>query len=274
MTGKVEAYISQSGGNILALDISQSSTGLALWGGATLQTLSFEVEKPPKDDVFYFYNLAKNFENLLHEIIPPGHYSYVFVEDIFVGQFIQSYQTLAALANGLDMYLHSKAITYNNFYRINNQQWKKELRDFAGLTDIKQMKKDKYEIQKAFEKLEYIDPQKDKNKSGLQDRLDAVGIMIGGLKLVEKDGIKETIKYRVKYEYFDEESYKRLTRDIVEIDMMETNKIITRTDLNKLIKQPDQWYSFKVKSTGALGIRKRFAETLGGPNYLVAMKYI
>lgn len=163
-------------GRYLGLDISKSSTGIALVEDGEISTANL--------------NLHVDFENPHHEALmrrqlrsglldtlsdTEKHFTSVIIEDVYASEFANTVRMLFALNTVIDDLILDGLITTDEFYRIQNGVWKRwlALSDPSGWTSSYN---DKTRIRMLLEGLDYFD---EGPKRGLQDRLDAFGMLVG-----------------------------------------------------------------------------------------------
>lgn len=264
--------LATSKGNALALDISPSSTGVAMLIDGKLTTKVISVPAPDKGDVFFNLNLAKAFISKLCEEIPRVHYETVAIEDIYGGAYVQTYRLLLSLAMGFDLYMQSGLFTYNSYMKLENRSWKSKLRRLAGVTG-KQYLKDKEDIQRSLSELGVTKDTLTVKDRGLQDQFDAIGVLLVAITTEGTGHTEIKARYTLTIEFYTEEqllSLKRKTKDIK--SPYAANHTHTRKELLMLAEDDSVWYKIEVRTTGSLGIKKGFQETIGGPNYILFKK--
>lgn len=263
--------IQATGLNYISLDASKQSTGLSIVHNQELRTTSFKCElNLPKTHPLYFYELSKAYASELEKHIPEDNYEAIFIEDIFMGSFVQSYQVLFAVAFGIGLYLDTTKSTFNNIVKVDNKTWKTKLKRLANRTD-RSYEKDKIEINKSLTILGITEDLLGNKVFGKQDQLDSIGILLVGLS----DTLKQTQKVsKIKKELLTLEQAKSTRRkaesilkealDELGIAYLDTegtllvDKLPTDDELVELAKEKNKWYKLNIKNVGIYGIKQGF----------------
>ncbi|MEC2463742.1 hypothetical protein P9X10_02345 [Bacillus cereus] len=166
----------------LGLDISKSSTGIALYEDGVLKTyqctLDFDSDSP-----FHYYLMTKALEDDLRSLIQGKHFDIIGIEDTIQGENYDTVRKLILLNTVIDKIIVEGNVTCNYFRRIGNTTWKKWLRT---LKPGKKILKDKIEVESILDHLGFplVDIYRNeknsvREKEGYQDQLDATGVLIG-----------------------------------------------------------------------------------------------
>ena len=183
--------------NILALDLSKTSTGIAYWDGQILET--FNLKSSIKDlDSPYSVGLRmqelKDF--LLMKVLRGGvELDMLCVEEALLGNNAKTSSLAYALNFTLDYLLAEGVLKAKRFFRVSNKTWKATLRSETGVAPLKKAvwskdNAEKEEILLCLQELAHPWANKWREydsfevylKSGYQDQLDAVGLAIHCVK--------------------------------------------------------------------------------------------
>lgn len=188
----VESLIGQHVNSALSLDISLRSTGVALWRDGKLVTGVSQSSVNAKQTSIYVGIRMKEIENDILELVGERtHFDLICIEEALLGINARTSAPAYALNFVIDTLLAKGLLTCDKFVRFNNGSWKSELRGLTGTTLVKQGKNsDKKEVIEGFKRLGYplasrVDSFKSWTaymKSGVQDQLDAVGVMLGAVQ--------------------------------------------------------------------------------------------
>ena len=263
--------IQATGLNYISLDASKQSTGLSVVHNQELCTTSFKCELDlPKTHPLYFYELSKAYASELEKHIPEDNYEAIFIEDIFMGSFVQSYQVLFAVAFGIGLYLDTTKSTFNNIIKVDNKTWKTKLKKLANRTD-RSYEKDKIEINKSLTILGIKEDLLGNKTFGKQDQFDSLGILLVGLS----DMLKPTHKVsKIKKELFTLEQTKSTRRkaELISKEALDDlgiaysnidnsiiiDKLPSDDELAELAKEKNKWYKVNIKNVGIYGIKQGF----------------
>lgn len=266
-----EDVLQMEKGRVLALDISQNSTGYALWDKGVLTTGTFATEIPPKGDVLYNYKLAMNFKKQLESLVPSGYYDLIVIEDIFGGQYLNTYKVLSTLAMGFDIFVTSDHVTYGSYMKVDNRQWKSELRKLAGKQG-KVYLKDKEDIEESLTMLGVTEEVLG-GTSGKQDQRDALGLLLTGICKLKSPDKAPQVRYRLEYHLMNKDQLGKSRRAYELITSPHGKTYVhNKEDLEAIASKEGQWYVIEVNSLGMMGIEKGHPEVIGGPNYIMFRK--
>lgn len=171
-------------GTYLGLDISKSSTGVAL-----VTHLGYESEQlvlnADKSSPHYEALLRRDLRNKLIECIGEGvHFTGIAVEDVYLGSNPKTIRMLMALNSVIDDLILDGIITCDTFSRVSNGTWRKQLRQAVPSYS-------KALNEKIFVKETLATYGITVTGAGAEDRLDALGIAMS-LYLDTYEGEKAT----------------------------------------------------------------------------------
>lgn len=172
--GSLEAEdILPTSGLHLALDVSSTSTGIALWDGISMKTGNIEFDTD-KNSLHGEALLRRELRSKLEDILQGMSFDTILVEDVFIGPHIQGVRWLFALNTVIDDMILDESVFCNEFSRVVNTEWKSWLRKTDPARKVRGYN-DKEVVNRLLEGLGVLP----ENGKGSQDRMDAMGIMIG-----------------------------------------------------------------------------------------------
>lgn len=198
----------------LGIDPSQNGSGFAFLNThqgyeLTLASASLTFDEKDEDPMKY-YNMQKEFKQKLLEFIKQVNngaevvFDYIIIEDTILRHNPQIYKRLVLINNVIDMLIGEGVLKTKRFIRINNEAWKKELRSYR-LETHKKYKKDKLEIEDTLYLLEFDYVVENRSKAeawkkreNYQDKCDAVGLLIAGATMIEKEKTNQTEAVKTK----------------------------------------------------------------------------
>lgn len=272
--------------NILSIDPSQNSSGFAIYSkdfGLKLIQSKLVFDSKSVDPLRY-YNLQQQFKADLMEFLHICYgdtlpeFDSVVIEDTVFDHSAQTFKKLVLINASIDSLVAEGYIKTNDFIRMNNQIWKRELRQFKiG----KKHKNDKLDAEESLKILkvplavEYSDqPDTWKKKTGYQDKLDAVGMLLASVlsksdaKIVTKKKVKQKLIYKVvSKEYLEEHKadFKAYTDLYVERPDLHIAEVVSA------LRQQDTKvkHIIKFKSLGSWGIQNDLLGFSPDENYLI-----
>lgn len=164
----------------LSLDISKSSTGVALWENGELKKyrISLDLEYS-KEDPYSEARMRLEFKGYLTELLGGREFEVAVVENVFGGENFDTVRKLLALNTVLDELALTGVIKVGKMFKWGNQEWKSWLRK---LHKVGHAPTDKYEIEQVMLALEFDFALEHcnarpsvKEEIGYQDILDATG---------------------------------------------------------------------------------------------------
>ena len=196
-------------GLFLGLDISKSSTGVCIIENGEKKTFNISLNKYAesiKNEVHIEVLLRRRLKDELKLEIEGKDFDVVIIEDAFVGENPKDARLLFALNTAIDELLLEKVCSCKTFLRVENGKWKSWLwknidsgNEFKGLND-------KIRIQECLYKIGVVE-----TGEGLQDRLDATGMLVGYFlqnKLGKSTEGKKSINWgQIGYSYVLEEEF-------------------------------------------------------------------
>lgn len=195
-----------SNGTYLGLDLSKTSTGIAVFNSGTVSTEAVGLHTDIDSSPYGLAMLRRELYSVLKEKLAGQQFDTVVVEDIFIGANVKSYRILAAINTVPDDLILDGVFGCKNLVRVNNRIWKHHLVKGEGIRGFN----DKQRVNEALAHRGIVISGK-----GSQDQLDAIGMVIGWYySLYEKD--TTTKKGGDKYTLRDlQVQYKSNLEDIV-----------------------------------------------------------
>ena len=175
-------------GVYLGLDISKDSAGIAIFNNGEKHGYNAKLksDKTRHHDEVLMRRELKN--DILEACGDIRNYNTVVIEDVFVGDNPAVARLLFALNTAIDELILDGLISCDKFLRVNNQQWKSWLYSvdvFGESTGLK----DKLKIDKCLSLLGIED-----SGAGYQDRLDAMGMVLGYLLVGDEVAFEKYVK--------------------------------------------------------------------------------
>lgn len=155
----------------LGLDISKNSTGIALVGSGSYDTVSLPLNYDSSSEFAEVLG-RRTLKSLLEGLYSGYHFDTVVVEDVFVGENASTARLLYSLNTAIDELILDGIITCSAFVRVNNQTWKSWLWGIES-----QVGKGLDDKERTRLVMEYLGVSE--SGSGYQDRLDALGMLVG-----------------------------------------------------------------------------------------------
>lgn len=262
----------------LGLDISKTSTGIALYLDDELTTYQCVIEYDSESNL-HWYHMVKALEDDLLSLIQGKHFDIIAIENAIQGQNFDTVRKLILLNSVIDKIIAEGNVTCNYFRRLENTEWKKWLRT---LKPGKKVMQDKAEIEDILDYLGYHlvedyrhEKQSVKDKEGYQDKLDAVGVLVGaGLERQKIGDTKIKPKKRKKLRV---EVYKSKEDISINHNLSELTQINLGGDLNASVKtffkelnedEEDLKFYMVKDSLGTLGITIGVSDYMGD-NHIV-----
>jgi hypothetical protein len=276
----VESILRSTMESGLGLDISKTSTGIAIYENGVVETYK-EVPEFDEDSDLRYYYMVKALEDDLLTLIKGKHFDIIAIEDSIQGENYKTVRMLALLNSVIDKIIGEGNVTCNYFRRIENTTWKKWLRTLRA--SEKKYENDKHEIQSIFKHLGYdfaiqfeSISDADKKRIGYQDQLDALGVLIGaGLERLKSGGtlLKKKELFKLNVELFSsEEEVKE------KYDLSTLTRISLSGDLNAAVRKffanleesrkLDKFYMV-TDTLGTLGIERGMQDASHGLNHVV-----
>lgn len=248
-------------GTYLGLDISKTSTGIALWKNGELlwgtETLTSE------SGVFSEVLLRRQLKEKLMENLEGEKIDVAAVEDVFSGGNPKTVRLLMQLNTALDELILDGALEVGEFHRIDNKEWKAMLRRLLDPHKTVRKSNDKDAVEAL---LMPLGIHRETDKGG-QDKLDAVGIMLGGMIMSEVIGEKVLTSYRnvsrkikiteVKgyYDYSLERLLDKLPVGVTHVEF--SDRVTERNIVAAVTENPEViWFTPKLVNIG--NIYKKF----------------
>lgn len=175
-------------GVYLGLDISKDSAGIAVFNNGEKYGYNARLKSDktrPHDEVLMRRELKSDILEACGNI---KQYNTIVVEDVFVGDNPAVARLLFALNTAIDELILDGLISCDKFLRVNNQQWKSWLYSvdvFGESTGLK----DKLKIDKCLSLLGI-----EASGTGYQDRLDAMGMVLGYLLVGDDVAFEKYVK--------------------------------------------------------------------------------
>lgn len=254
----------------LALDVSKNSTGLAIYRDGKVETYLLQTEITDESSPIHLGYRMEEFLNFVLERVRGEHFDVVCVEEALTG-INHKVNAVALALNPLIDYMIAKGdISCGSFYRINNVTWKKILRDLSGVKPIKKgTDAAKKEIISGFQALnfelgfkvdEYSSWSSYKN-SGWQDRLDAVGVLLGVVRKYIDKAVVGSKKKRVSMKVFGskERALKYAKFNVLPVEVG-ANQLLTWSKRVKDYTNESTSYIFEGSSLGSFGVTKKIFE--------------
>lgn len=168
-------------GKHLALDVSTTNTGIALWDNGELTWWNSVIETD-KQSLHGEALMRRELRSDLESLFSGHHFDTILIEDVFIGINPTGVRYLFALNTVIDDLILDEVITVGDFHRVNNNAWKKWLKISDPSNSIKGWN-DKQTIRMLLKNLGV-----ESHGKGDQDRLDATGLLVG---YYLKEGIAE-----------------------------------------------------------------------------------
>lgn len=159
-------------GRYLGLDISKTSSGIAIFDNGTLEWYNADLETSP-NETHYETLLRRELKGYLEEATQGRDFDAIILEDVYVGDYAQTARTLISLNTAIDELILDGIISTKAFVRVQNSTWKRWLR----LSDPQKMisaANDKILVEALLARLGL-----ETSGKGSQDRLDAAGMVVG-----------------------------------------------------------------------------------------------
>ena len=183
--------------NILALDLSKTSTGIAYWDGQILETFNLKSSIKDLDSPYSVGLRMQELKDFLLMKVRRGgvELDMLCVEEALLGNNAKTSSLAYALNFTLDYLLAEGVLKAKRFFRVSNKTWKATLRSETGVAPLKKAvwskdNAEKEEILLCLQELAHPWANKWREydsfevylKSGYQDQLDAVGLAIHCVK--------------------------------------------------------------------------------------------
>lgn len=184
--------------NVLALDLSKTSTGIAYWNGSELQTFNLKSSIKDSDKSYSVGLRMQELKDFLLVKVLRGEVELdmLCVEEALLGNNARTSSVAYALNFTLDYMIAEGLLKPKRFFRVSNKSWKATLRQETGVAPLKKANwsknnPDKEEILQCLQALAHPDAAKWRDftsfesylKSGIQDQLDALGLAIHCVKV-------------------------------------------------------------------------------------------
>lgn len=255
----------------LALDISKKSTGIAYWHNGVLETVQVKPKFSGVSALEVGYRVSDLEVEILSLLNGNLELDLVCVEEAILGSNAKTSSVAYALNYAIDRLVVSGRLKVGRFLRIGNTSWKASLRRLTGVSPIKVGEySDKLEIIESFKRLGYPLVEEYSNystmsgylRSGVQDRLDAVGLLITTVQDYVL-GDKVQVLYKQKKCHISVDLNKLLKKakySVSEVTPVATNR------LNSWYKGLEKEYKQSVSllmvvpKLGAFGVKQEFYE--------------
>lgn len=164
--------LTMTGDNFLALDVSKTSTGMAVVYGDEVWVANITIDTPEDSQFFEVLSRRELKEKLLKHLGSKRWFSCIFVEDVYNGINPETTRKLYALNTAIDELILDGKINCNRFIRKQSGWWKSWLwqLDVYGSFRYLNDKSRVSEIMRVRGIEDYSE--------GAQDRLDALGMII------------------------------------------------------------------------------------------------
>lgn len=232
-------------GVFLGLDISERSSGVCICSNGMRSSYNF-VSKLPKNMQHEEVLLRRELKDSLRSIILGKCFDVVILEDVFQGVNPKTTRVLYALNTAIDELILDGEVSCGKFIRLDNGLWKSGLFSLDSDGLYKGMS-DKLRIEKCLAMLGVYE-----SGEGYQDRLDALGMLVG--YFLKKSEIEEklSMKNRKRVSFLDIcYSYQEDLETIVETDecpemlrekdkeFFPSNRVSKKAILDCLTKSPE-----------------------------------
>lgn len=278
---KVEEILSANIKSGLALDISKTSTGIAFWSNGDLLTGNIKFEVKDYESPWAVGIMMNTLRADILSIIGEGaHLDLICVEAALLGINAGTSSIAYALNFVIDTMLAEGVISCGRFLRIENSSWKSGLREISGVPWEKKKKGDdgeKKEVIRCFQALGFplgfkVDEFKSWTgylRSGYQDRLDAVGLLVAStVRYIERGELKILKKFK-QAKAFDslEKAMKFAKFDVQQVPKLASNRIAKWVDEVGDDKAESKSFLMVTDNLGRWGIKN--GALFAGDAYLV-----
>lgn len=263
----LERYFGKHIKSGLALDVSKNSTGIAIFRDGKIETYLLQTEIKDESSAIHLGYRIDEFMKFVLDKVSGEHFDVVCVEEALTGINHKVNAVALALNPLIDYMIATRQVTCNNFYRINNVSWKKILRELAGVAPLKKgTDAAKKEIISGFKALNFglgfkVDEYSSWSaykSSGWQDRLDAVGVLLGVVRKYIDNEVVDNVKKRVSFKVFDseEKALKYAKYGVQELEVT-SNHLLSWFKTCKDFTNQSTSYLYKGTSLGSFGVNKR-----------------
>lgn len=263
----VENYLGNYIKGGLALDVSTSSTGLAIFEEGIVKTYAFSLDV--EDSVLEYGLRIKEFLDALDEIIPVGsHFNIICIEAPLSLVNAKTNFRLMSINALIDYKIAKGDITCDEFLRVENSSWKKVLRTLTGVKPFKNVGKDpqKKEVIECLKRLKFglankVDEYKSWNaymNSGYQDILDAVGVLMGAVNITYSENTVVNRTITVNFKVFDnlEDAIKFSKFTLREVDIPAQGLSAFHTGLKKTVSESTS-FLYRGSDLGRFGVTNK-----------------
>lgn len=161
-----------TGENFLALDVSKTSTGVAVVYDDEVWVANITIDTPENSQFFEVLSRRELKEKLLKHLGSKRWFSCIFVEDVYNGINPETTRKLYALNTAIDELILDGKINCNRFIRKQSGWWKSWLWQLDVYGSFKYLN-DKSRVSEILRVRGIED-----YSEGAQDRLDALGMII------------------------------------------------------------------------------------------------
>lgn len=266
---KVEIFLENQGKSVLAFDLSKTSTGLAIYRNGELKTYALQFETKDEDTVLANGHRMMEMVDALKQLLGEDrHFDVICVEEALLGVNAKVSSVAYGLNFFIDYLVVSGVVTCSTFHRINNKSWKASLRAMAGTKTVKVgTDKEKREIIQSFKALGYPLAYAHESfkswtaykKSGKQDMLDAVGVMMGTLQALSSvgGGLRRKVTRSVKIATTLEEAVKSAKYPIREVSVHHSNLTTWYKTVASETFEPTS-YLISTPKLGRFGVEQKY----------------
>lgn len=166
-------------GVLVALDLAERHTGVAIWDGTELKTWGFKASYDAAD-VYGYEKLRRDVMGHLRGLLGGLNCEAVEVEDIYGGCNFHTVRVLSTLNTVPDSMLIDGVFHTDCFLRLRESEWLSGLRGYMKLGKKLQVK---YECEAILKQLGF---ELEADEAFREDRLDAAGQLLGMVYLLNK----------------------------------------------------------------------------------------
>lgn len=263
----LERYLGSNIKSGLALDVSKNSTGMAIYRGGEIETYVLQTEITDESSSIHLGYRIQEFMGFILDKVCGEHFDVICVEEALTGINHKVNAVALALNPIIDYLVATEQVTCDKFYRINNVTWKKTLRELSGVAPLKKgTDAAKKEIISGFKALNFslgykVDEYPSWNAykgSGWQDRLDAVGVLLGVVRKYIDNEVVDNTKKRVTFKVFDnEKAAKAYAKFSIEELTVTSNHLLSWFKGCKNLTNKSTSYIYSGVSLGSFGVNKK-----------------
>lgn len=263
----VDTYIGRYVNRALSLDISKTSTGISIFEDGEIASGFYKLQTVGDIGIAVGQRIVELENEIVRLCNGNTHFDLICVEEAILGINSSTSANAYALNFVIDTLLAKGILTCDVFVRLNNKSWKATIRQLSGVQPLKSgTDVEKKNVIRYMEGLEVPLATKHKEykswsaymKSGYQDALDSIGLMVGAIDYHYIQGKVKIEPKSLQMKVFGDlaSALKFAKHDIVE-DRVTTSGLQSWYTSLKTREEQEKSYLVKIKNLGAFGVKHK-----------------